>query len=149
MRTRIVGVVVAISFSITACSTYAPISSSIAPSKSTLRFSLNEEGRAQYFGRLGSQLESIEGVVRERSDSTVTLAATEVARIAADNQALHGESVTIPSRYIARVEQKRTQVGRSLLVAGVITGALFWIGAQMGGGQVTYKNPPGPPVPGK
>ncbi len=149
MQKRIVGVAVAISSLLAACSTYTPISSAVAPAKGTLRFSLTEEGHSQYFGNLGSQLESIEGVIRTRSDSAVTLSATEVARIAADNQALHGESVTIPSRYIARVEQKRTQVGRSLVVAGAIAGGLLWIGAHMGGGDVSYKNPPGPPVPGK
>lgn len=149
MKNKIVGVVVAISFLITACSTYAPVSAEIAPPAGTLRFSLNEEGQAQRFGSLGSQVESIEGVVKARSDSAVTVSATEVGRIAADKQALHGEAVTIPTRYIARVEQKRSQVGRSLLVAGAITAGLLWIGSRMGGGDVSYRNPPGPPAPGQ
>jgi len=34
----------------------------------------------------------------------------------------HGEAVTIPSRYIGAIEQKRVQVARSLLIAGAILG---------------------------
>jgi hypothetical protein len=94
-------------------------------------------------------LVSIEGEVRSATDSTVTLAASEVSRVAADNQALHGETITIPTRYIGKVEQKRTQVARSLLVAGAVVGAAIWIGIQAGHGSVDTRRIPGPPTPGK
>jgi hypothetical protein len=148
MRRKFVGVVVAFSFLVSACSTYAPSSLATAPASGTLRFSLTEAAHSESFGSLGSQVTSVEGEVRSSTDSAITVAVSEVGRVAADNQAYHGEMITIPTRYIGRVEQKRTQVARSLLVAGAVIGAVVWIGAQAGHGSVSSRRPPGPPPPG-
>jgi hypothetical protein len=148
MRKKIVAVVVAVSFFVAACSTYAPTSLVVAPAKATVRFSLTDAAHSESFGPLGSQLTAVEGEVRSTSDSTITIAVSEVGRVAADNQAYHGEMITIPTRYIERMEQKRTQVGRSLLVAGAVIGAVVWIGTQAGHGAVSSRRPPGPPPPG-
>ena len=145
---KIVAVVVAISFLVGACSTYAPTSLAAAPTSGTVRFDLTDAAHSESFGSLGSQVTSVEGKVRSTSDSAVTIAVSEVGRVAADNQAYHGDMITIPTRYIGRVEQKRTQVGRSLLVAGAVVGAVVWIGTQAGHGSVSSRRPPGPPPPG-
>lgn len=145
---KAVAVVVAISFLVGACSTYAPTSLAAAPMSGTVRFDLTDAAHSESFGALGSQVTSIEGRVRSATDSAVTIAVTEVGRVAADNQAYHGDMVTIPTRYIGRVEQKRTQVGRSMLVAGAVFGVVAWIGSQAGHGSVSSRRPPGPPPPG-
>src|ERR1700694_3873926 len=118
MRKKLVAMVVAVSFLVAACSSYAPTSLAVAPASGTVRFSLTDAAHSESFGPLGSQVTSVEGQVRWTSDSAITIAVSEVGRVAADNQAYHGEMITIPTRYIGRVEQKRTRVGRSLLVAG-------------------------------
>jgi hypothetical protein len=145
---KVVAVVVAISFLVGACSTYAPTSLAAAPESGTVRFDLTDAAHSESFGSLGSQVTSVEGKVRSTSDSAVTIAVSEVGRVAADNQEYHGDMITIPTRYIGRVEQKRTQVGRSLLVAGAVIGAVVWIGSQAGHGSVSFRRPPGPPPPG-
>ena len=149
MQRKITAVVVAISFFVTACSTYTLTSSAVGPESGTVRFSLTDAARSENFGQLGSQLISVEGQVRSTDDSAVTLAVSEVVRVAADNQAFHGETVTIPTRYIVRVEQKRTQVARSLLVAAGAVAAVVWLGIQAGHGDVSSRKSPGPPPPGQ
>jgi hypothetical protein len=145
---RAVAAVVGISFLVGACSTYAPTSLAAAPTSGTVRFDLTDAAHSESFGSLGSQVTSVEGTVRSASDSAVTIAVTEVRRVAADNQAYQDAVVTIPTRYIGRVEQKRTQVGRSIAVAGAVLGAVVWIGSQAGHGSVSSRRPPGPPPPG-
>jgi hypothetical protein len=146
---RVVAVIVAITFLVGACFTYAPTSLAAAPNGGTVRFDLTDAAQSESFGSLGSQVTSVEGKVRSTSDSAVTISVSEVGRVAADNQAYQGDMITIPTRYIGRVEQKRTQVGRSLLVAGAIIGAVVWIGgSQAGHGSVSSRRPPGPPPPG-
>lgn len=149
MQRKFVAVVVAISFLVTACSIYTPISSAVGPASGTVRFSLTDAARSESFGQLGSQVISVEGEVRSSDDSAGTVAVSEVARVASDNQALHGETVTIPTRYIVRVEQKRTQIARSLVVAGATIAAVVWLGIQAGHGDVSSRKSPGPPPPGQ
>lgn len=148
MRRKFVAVIVVVSFLVTACSTYAPTTLAVAPASGTVRFSLTDAAHSESFGPLGFQVTSVEGQVRSTSDSAVIIAVSEVGRVAADNQAYHGEMITIPTRYIGRVDKKRTQVGRSLLMAGAIVGAVVWIGTQAGHGSVSSRRPPGPPPPG-
>jgi hypothetical protein len=147
-RVRIVAALAAVSVLVAACSTYAPTSLASAPASGTVRFALTDAARAESFGPLGSQLTSVEGQVRSTSDSAVTIAVSEVSRVAADNEAYHGEMIVIPTRFIGSVEQKRTQVARSLMVAGGVIAAVIWIGSQAGHGSISSKRPPGPPPPG-
>jgi hypothetical protein len=149
MRNRIVGAGVAVSLAITACAAYIPIASPIAPGRVTVRFSLTDAARSESFGPLGAELVSVEGEVRATSDSAVTVAVTEVGRVASDNEARQGETVTIPTRFIGHVEQKRIQVARSVLFAGALAGAVIWIGLQAGHGSVVYRKGTPPPTPGQ
>ena len=42
-----------------ACSTYAPVTTSITPSSGTVRLSLNDAGRSEMLGPLGSEVTSV------------------------------------------------------------------------------------------
>ena len=149
MKRRLVAALTLVSVSISACSSYAPITMQLAPQAGTVRLSLTDDARAQNFGVLGSQISSIEGEVKAVSDSSVTIEASEVGRATADDDRFRGETAVIPSRYIVSVERKHVQVVRSLLVAGLITGAVIWIGTSLGGGSVSYRKPAGPPIGGQ
>jgi hypothetical protein len=109
---------------------------------------MNDAGRSETLGRLGAQVTTVEGEVRSISDSTVTIAVSEVSHVSSDVEPYHGEAVTIPSRYIGAIERKRVQVARSLLIAGAILGGAIWIGTQ-GHGDVTSRAPGGPPISGQ
>jgi len=131
-----------------ACSTYAPVTTSITPSSGTVRLSLNDAGRSEMLGPLGSEVTSVEGEVSSISDSALTIAVQEIGRESADNERFHGQLVTIPSRFIGRIDHKHIQVARSLLIAGAILGGAIWIGSQ-GHGAVDLGNPQRPPVGGQ
>jgi hypothetical protein len=144
MRHRLVASLTLGCFGVSACSTYAPITLQTAPRVGTVRLALSDDARNQNFGQLGSQIQSIEGRVRSVSDSGVAISANEVGRADADDQAFRGETVLIPSRYVVAVSQKHVQVGRSVLLAALITGGAIWIGKSLGGGGVSYSKPPTP-----
>ena len=144
MRRRLVASLTLGFFGVSACSTYAPIALQTAPQFGTVRLALSDDARSQSFGQLGSQIQSIEGRVRSVSDSGIAISASEVGRVDAEDQSYHGETVLIPPRYIVAVSQKRVQVGRSVLLAALITGGAIWIGSSLGGGSVSYSKPPTP-----
>ena len=144
---RLVAILVGISFLPAACSSYVPSSAPVTPADATLRFSLTDDARGEQFGALGSDLLSVEGKVRAANDSAITIAVSEVARVAADNQSVDGETVTIPLRYVGRIEQKRTQLARSAILAGAILAGVVWLGLQAGGGNVSARRSPGPQPP--
>ncbi len=144
MRRRLVASLTLGFFIVSACSTYAPITLQNAPQVGTVRLALSDDARGQSFGQLGSQIQSIEGKVRSVSDSGIAISASEVARVDAEDQSYRGETVLIPPRYVVAVSQKRVQVGRSVLLAALITGGAIWIGNSLGGGSVSYSKPPTP-----
>ena len=148
MQRRIVAGVTGIAFLATACSTYVPIQGGVVPASGTVRVSLTDAAHSETFGVLGSQVASLDGEVRSINDSSVTIAVSEVARTSADDDRFHGEATVIPSRYIRSIERKRTQVARSLLIAGALVAGAIWIGSQ-GHGNVTYGPPTGPPQGGQ
>ena len=144
MKSRVVAAVTLANFILVACSTYAPITLQTAPQMGTVRLALSDDARGQNFGLLGSQIQSIEGRVRSVSDSGIAISASEVGRVDADEQSFRGETVLIPSHYVVGVSQKRVQVGRSVLLAALITGGAIWIGNSLGGGSVAYSKAPTP-----
>ena len=148
MKSRVFASLTLASFTLGACSTYVPIALQAAPQFGTVRLALSGDARVQSFGVLGSQIESIEGKVRALSDSAVTIAASEIGREGSDAERFQGEAVVIPSRYVLSVSQKRTQVGRSLLLGGLITAGAIWIGTSLGGGSVGFHRV-GTPQPGQ
>jgi hypothetical protein len=144
MRKRLVASFTLGCFAAGACSTYAPITLQTAPQAGTVRLALSDDARSQNFGLLGSQISSIEGRVRSVSDSGIAISASEVGRVDTDEQSFRGETVLIPSHYVVAVSQKRVQVGRSVLLAALITGGAIWIGTSLGGGSVAYSKGPTP-----
>ena len=144
MKRRLVASLTLASFAISACATYTPITLQLAPQSGTVRLSLSDDARAQSFGILGNQIESIEGEVSSVTDSAVTIVAREVGHVDADDERFRGETVMIPSHYVVAAARKKTEVARSLLLAGAITAGLVWIGSSLGGGGVGPNRVPTP-----
>ena len=144
MKRRLLASLTVASVTVNACTTYTPISLQLAPQSGTVRLSLSGDARAQSFGILGNQIASIEGEVSSLTDSAVTMVAREVGHDDAEDERFRGETVMIPTRYIVSAARKKVQVVRSLLLAGVITGGMIWIGSSLGGGGVGPNRVPTP-----
>jgi hypothetical protein len=147
--TRVVAVAVALSFFINGCATYVPLGPRLASGPTTVRLSLTESGHTEALGSLGSQIVSLEGELRSVGDSIVIMAVSEIGRVAADNQTVPVQTVAVPVRLIERADRKKIMVGRSLLLAAAVTGAVVWIGLQAGHGSVSYRRPAQPPPAGQ
>jgi hypothetical protein len=148
MQNRVVAVIAGIAFLATACSTYVPIQGGVAPTNGSVRLLLTDAAHSETFGALGSQVASVDGELRAIGDTSVTIVVSEVIRTSADDDQFHGEPTLIPSRYIRSIERKRTQVARSLLIAGALLGGAIWIGTQ-GHGNVTFGPHTGTPGSGQ
>jgi hypothetical protein len=149
LSTRVLATALGISLAVNGCVTYMPLGSGITPDPATVRLSLTDAARSENIGSLGSQIVSLEGKVQATSDSNVTVVVNEVGRVAADNQTIAAQTVTVPLGFIDRVERKKILIGRSLLLTGAITGVAIWIGMQAGHGNVSYGRPATPPPPGQ
>jgi hypothetical protein len=145
---KMVALMVGIALSSEACTTYTSIGAIPAPANETVRLLLTDAGGTQLLGPLGTQVRSVEGEVRSVNDSAVTISVDEVGRASSDAERFHGETVTIPSRYIVGIERKHVQVTRSLMIAGAMIGGAIWIAAQ-GHGNVTTGPPGHPPIGGQ
>ena len=148
MQLRMVGAMLVAVLLAEACTSYTSIGAIPAPASETIRLSLTDAARGELLGPLGTQVASVEGVVRSVNDSAVTMSVAEVARVSSDAERFHGETVTIPSRYIVGIERKHVQVRRSLMIAGAIVGGALWLATQ-GHGDITSRPPGGPPRGGQ
>jgi hypothetical protein len=148
-RIRVIPVALAASLIMAGCAAYTPVGVSVAPAAATVRLSLTNAARSESIGSLGSQIVTLEGKVRSVSDSTVSVTVTEVGRFAGDNESVRGQTVVVPVRLIDRAERKKFLVGRSLLLAGAVTGAAIWLGLQAGHGSVSLGRPTSPSTPGQ
>ena len=148
-HSRPVAIAISVALFVSGCATYSPLPARIAPGPTTVRLSLTDAARSETIGSLGSQIVSLEGQVRSVGDSTIAVAVTEIGRVGADDQSVPGQLVSVPVRWIYRVERKKTLVGRSLLLAAAVTGAAVWVGLQAGHGSVSARRPTTPPPPGQ
>jgi hypothetical protein len=127
-----------------ACYAYTPIQQALTPPAGVVRLTLTPSYYSQSFGSLGSQVAAVEGEVRAVDDSSVTISVTEVARTSADDETLHGESVTIPKQAIAGFARRHVDVPRSLALTGIIVGGAIWLAAALGNGLVNQVHQKGP-----
>lgn len=87
------------------------------------------------YGSLGSGVQVIEGRLQAVTDSTLSVAVTQVTRFGGDDESRGGESVTLARSNIASVERKQTSVSRSLLAAGAIAGGALLLAKSIGSGE--------------
>ena len=118
-----------------ACYAYTPIP--VTPTTTgDVRLTLTAPSYTESFGPLGAQVRAVEGQLRSVDDSSVTISVTDVARTSDDDERFHGESVTIPRLNIAAFDRRRTDVGRSLALTGLVVAGAIWIAASLGHGSV-------------
>lgn len=106
------------------CQVYTPLTLAPAMTGTPVRVTLTESGQVANSTMLGGAATRLEGSVSAVTDSTVTLAVTDLTRLNGGEETWKGEAVTVRRSEIASVERKQTSVTRSVLMAGaVIAGA--------------------------
>lgn len=132
MRTRFIAGAL---LSCCACQAYTPITVTPTTANQNVRVTLTDPGAALAYGPLGSGAKIIEGRLQSVTDSTLSLAVSQVTRLGGDDEARGGDVVTLARSNIASVEQKKTSVGRSLLLAGAIAGGAIIVAHSIGSGD--------------
>jgi uncharacterized membrane-anchored protein YitT (DUF2179 family) len=111
------------------CATYAPIAQREAPGAGEVRLLLTDRGSVELAAQVGPQVVSLEGRVREMSDSTLRLALSSVQTRTGDPTVWVGEPVTVPVAYVASFQRRQPSRSRTVLLAGAITATVVAIGA--------------------
>lgn len=119
-----------------ACQVYTPVAVAPTIAGSDVRVTLTERGTATLYGPLGSGATQLEGKVRGVTDSSFSLAVTQVRRLSGVEETWNGEPFTLKQSDIATVEHKQTSVTRSLLLAGGVIGGAILAG-RLGTGDQT------------
>lgn len=115
--------------------------------------SISDRGRVDLNGALGTSPATAEGRLAGRTDSTVTLAVTQIASITGERTTWTGDTVTLRLSNVSGVQTKHLDRGRTTLaivasvaaVVAVITGVSLAVSNRSGGDSP----PPGPPPGGE
>jgi len=127
------------------CYARRPVDSgAVAPGASVV-VAISDRGRVSLNGALGEAPEAVEGRLTARTDSTLTLAVTEVESLRGGSTRWTGDPVTLRLADVAYVQTKRFDRGRSAVVAvaglAAVAALVAGISLVVGGGG----NGDGPP----
>ena len=140
------------------CHTRRPAEANAVAPGATVVATISDRGRVALNGSLGEAPETVEGRLTARTDSTLTLAVTEVESLRGGSSRWTGDPVTLRLADVSYVQTKRFDRGRSALVAvagaaavaAVIAGISLLVGGRSdgegpsgggGGGGETSKSP--------
>lgn len=108
------------------CYTYVPTSTGAVPPGSVVTVSVTDRGRVGLTEAVGPGVRRIGGSVMSRTDTAVVLAVNTVQHLDLGVPVRWaGESVVIPSDYVAEIREKRFSKGRTaILGAAIVAGAV-------------------------
>jgi hypothetical protein len=95
---------------------------------------LTDPGSTELASQLGPNIAAVRGDVVESDDAGLLLALTSVTVKNHERTSWKREQVRIPFTTVARVQQRRFSLGRSLLLGGAVIGALVGAGLAFDGG---------------
>jgi hypothetical protein len=110
---------------VTGCYNYYPLENPAPASGTRVAAELTDAGSIEMSSQIGPGVTSVHGEVVESSSDALTLALTSVMNRNEQEMPWNGEQVRIPLTTVARVEQRRFAVVKSILFAGAIVGGLF------------------------
>ena len=120
------------------CYTYTPVASVASaglPEGTPAQVELTDLGAATLAGAIGPRGRAIEGVVRQVTDSTVTLSATTVRRRDGSEESWNGEAVAVPRTLIAGVGRRTLSPGRTAGALAAVAVAVALLVRSFGGGS--------------
>jgi hypothetical protein len=141
-RRRAAGVL-ALAALTTGCHSWEPVAAGALP-PGTVRVTLAPG--ASTAATLGPNAAALDGRLVARTDSSVTLAVSEVARASGAEERWTGDAVTLPLSAVLRVERQRLARGRTAaVVVGSVLG-IYLAGRAMGGFEASGGRLTGGPV---
>src|SRR5258705_13577252 len=127
------------------CTVYTPMRGLEAVPGYDVRLRLADKGAVDLAPRIGPRARTLEGTLRQVTDSSMVLSVRRVAREGQGQDTYDALEITIPSQDIEIAETSKTSVPRSFLAAGAIIASAFLVakgaGDLSGGGG--SKPPPG------
>jgi hypothetical protein len=129
----------------TACTVYTPVGGVEPVSGSDVRLRLTDKGAVDLAPRIGPRARTLEGTLRQVTDSSMVVSVRRVARENQGQDTYDSLEITIPSQDIETAETSKTSVPRSVLAAGAIIASALLVAKGAGdlSGSGGNKPPPG------
>mgnify|MGYP000004326396 CR=1 FL=1 len=108
----------------TGCYQYGPMPQARGNGRQTVELLLNERGRADFVDRIGPDALSLEGVLVERKDSTVTVNVSSVRYINQSVSKWTGERLVVVNGQLRDIRNKRLSVSKTGFAIGSAIGGL-------------------------
>jgi hypothetical protein len=110
---------------------------------------LTPEGAGTLVSSLGPRAATLEGRLIDRTDTTLTMVVSRVARTTGTQEDWPSDRVTVPVGAVRSVIVRRLSVGRSVAFAAVGAAALFLVGRSLKGIEGSGSVRGGPSSQGK
>lgn len=110
-----------------ACTVYTPVRGVEPVSGSDVRLRLTDKGAVDLVPRIGPRARTLEGTLRQVSDSSMVVSVRRVTREDQGQDTYDSLEITIPSQDIETAETSKTSVPRSVLAAGAIIASAFLV----------------------
>jgi hypothetical protein len=107
------------------CYTYRPLENPDPASGTRVAADLTDAGSVEMASQIGPGVNSVRGEVVESSRDALLLALTSVLGRNEQETFWKGEQVRIPLTTVARVEERRFALGKTLLFGGTVLGGLL------------------------
>lgn len=132
------------------CYQYGPMpSAAVVPSRpQTVELLLNERGRSDLVGRIGTDALSLEGVLVERRDSSITVDVQSVTYLNRTTNRWSGERLSLTSSQLRDIRSKRLSATRTASMVGMLVAGMvaFIVSRGLDGGGNSPPTGGGPPV---
>lgn len=127
------------------CTVYTPVRGVEAVPGRDVRLRLTDKGAVDLVPRIGPRARTLEGTLRQVTDSSMVVAVRRVSRENQGQDTYDSLEIAIPSQDIETAETSKTSAPRSILAAGAIiaTALLAAKGAGDLSGSGGNKPPPG------
>lgn len=107
------------------CYSYHPLASPIPTVGTRVTADLTDTGSLQMASQVGPRITSVSGDVVESDRDGLLLALNSVMGRNQQETFWQGEQVRIPLATVARVQQRRFALGKTILFSGTVVGALL------------------------
>ena len=119
------------------CYTYAPVDTSLSvPAQREVAVEINDRGRFELNGSIGTSPKRVEGRLVRASDSTLTVAVQHVISVGGERNDWAGEQVDLRRTGVSEVQERRFSRSRTILGVALTLGAVLavFLGTGLVGG---------------
>ena len=115
------------------CYTYRPLTTQDPVAGTRVSAELTGEGSRSLSGRIGPEVEHVEGQVLRVDSTDIELAVVQVEGVRGYQSDWKGERVVLPRNAVAGWQQRKLSVGGTGFVGGVVLGSIYAIYRLLGG----------------